>query len=108
MEEDLGIDQEWNADTELGDESRVDLIGHQEALVMTLRDRIEDVDATARSGSTRQTDFSQSTGNSTNNSDTTTQLHTQPANALKKIAQVDKNYALENNLHETQEKKWQQ
>ena len=35
VEEDLGIGQGWNADTELGDNSSVDLIGHREALAMT-------------------------------------------------------------------------
>ena len=102
VEEDLGIDQGWNADSELGDDSRVDLIGHREALAMTLRDRIDDVDDADRSGPSRRTNFSQSTGNSTNNSDATTQLHTQRATALKTIVLVDKNYALENNLHEAQ------
>jgi hypothetical protein len=38
------------------------------------------------------------------NADATTQLHTQQANAPKNIALVDKNYALENNLHEAQAK----
>ncbi len=102
MAEDLGIDQGWNADTELGDDSRVDLIGHQEALVMTLRDRIDNVDDAARSGPSRRTDFSQSTRDSTNNSDATTRLHTQRATALKTITLVDNNYALENNFHEAQ------
>ena len=93
VEEDLGINQGWNVDTELGDDSRVDLIGHQdqEALAMTLRDWIDDVDDAARSGPSRQTDFLQSTGNSTNNSNATTRLHAQRANALKTIALVDKN-----------------
>ena len=102
VEEDLGIKQGWNANTELGEESRVDLIGHQEALAMTLRDPIEDVDDAARSGLSRWTNFFQSTGKSTNNSNATTRLHTQRANALKNIALVDKNYAQENNLHEAQ------
>ena len=74
MEEDPGIDQGWNVDTELGDDSRVDLISHRKALVMTLRDRIDDVDDAACSGLSRRTDFLQSTGNSTNNSDATTRL----------------------------------
>ncbi len=102
MEEDLGIDQGWNADSELGDDSRVDLIGHREALAMTLRDRVNNVDNADRSGPSRRTNFLQSTGNSTNNSDTTTRLYTQWATALKTIALVDKNYALENDLHEAQ------
>ncbi len=102
MEEDLGINQGWNADTELGDDSRVDLIGHREALAMTLRDWIENVDDAARSGPSHRTNFSQSTRNSTSNSDATTRLHTQQATTLKTIALVDKNYALENDLHEAQ------
>ena len=38
------------------------------------------------------------------NADATTQVHTQQANAPKNIALVDKNYALENDLHEAQAK----
>jgi hypothetical protein len=102
VEEDLGINQGWNADTELEDDSWADLIGHREALAMTLRDWIDDVDDANRSGPSRQTDFLQSTGNSTNNSDAPPRLHTQRATALKTIVLVDKNYALENNLHEAQ------
>ena len=89
-------------DSELGDNSRVDLTGHQEALAMTLRDWVDNVDDADRSGPSCRADFLQSTGNSTNNSDATTRLHTQRATALKSIALVDKNYALENNLHEAQ------
>jgi hypothetical protein len=102
VEEDLGINQGWNADSELGDDSRVDLIGHREALAMTLRDWVNDVDDANCSGPSRRTNFLQSTGNSTNNSDATTRLHTQRATALKTIELVDKNNALENNLHEAQ------
>ena len=102
VEEDLGINQGWNVDTELGDDSRVDLIGHREALAMTLIDWIDNVDDAVRSGPSRQTDFLQLTGNFTNNSDATTRLYMQRVNALKSIALVDKNYALENNLHEAQ------
>jgi hypothetical protein len=69
---------------------------------MTLRDRIDDVDDAAHSGPSHRTNFSQSTRNSTNNSDATTRLHRQRANALQNIVLVDKNYALENNLHEAQ------
>ena len=66
VEEDLGINQGWNADSELGDDSRrVNLIGHREALVMTLRDRVDDVDDADRSGPSCRTNFSQSTRNST-------------------------------------------
>jgi hypothetical protein len=50
VKEDLGIDQGWNADLEDADARRVDIIGHQEALAMTLRDRVEDVDDANRSG----------------------------------------------------------
>jgi hypothetical protein len=102
VEEDLGIDQGWNVDSELGDDSRVEIISHQEVLVMTLRDRIDDVDDADHSGPSRRTNFSQSTGNSANNSNATTWLHTRWATALKTIALVDKNYALENDLYEAQ------
>jgi hypothetical protein len=69
---------------------------------MTLRDRIDDVDDADRSGPSRRTNFLQSTGNSTNNSNATTRLHMQRATALKTIVLADKNYALENDLHEAQ------
>ena len=44
IEEDLGIDQGWTADLEPAGALRVDLVGHREALAMTLRDRVEDAD----------------------------------------------------------------
>jgi hypothetical protein len=48
-------------------------------------------------------DFSCSTGNSTNDSDATIQQHTLRDEALKNIDLVDKNYALENDLLDTQD-----
>ena len=95
---DLGINQGWQADAEEGDSSRVDLVGHQEALEMTLKDWIEDVDDAARSGQFRCSDFLQSTGNSTNNTDATICQHTLKAIALSNIKLVDKNYTLEKDL----------
>jgi hypothetical protein len=65
MESDLGIDQGWLADMEEGVRGRLMVVGHQEALEKTLRDRIDDVDNAACSRASRQTDFSQSMGNST-------------------------------------------
>ena len=50
VEEDLGIDQGWNADLEVVDARHVDVIGHREALAMTLRDWVEDVDDANWSG----------------------------------------------------------
>ena len=50
VEEDLGIDQGWNADLEDADACRIDVIGHREALTMTLRDWVEDVHDANRSG----------------------------------------------------------
>jgi hypothetical protein len=74
VEVDLGIDQGWEADKEENGEATVDVVGHCKALTMALRDRINIEDAD-RSGPSRRSDFSQSTGNSTNNSDATTRQH---------------------------------
>jgi hypothetical protein len=65
MEADLGIDQGWLADMEEGKGGRLAVVGHQEALEKTQRDRIDDVDNAACSGASRWSKFSQSTGNST-------------------------------------------
>jgi hypothetical protein len=70
---------------------------------MTPWDRVEDVEDAARSGPSCRSDFSHSTGNFTNNSDTTTHQHTLPAKALKSIKLINRNYTLENNLVNTQE-----
>jgi hypothetical protein len=59
------------------------------------------VDA-AHSGLSRQLDFSQSTGNLTNNSKATVHQHTLQEKALKNIKLIDKNYTLENTLLNTQ------
>ncbi len=64
-ESDLGIDQGWLANMEEGAGGRLAVVGHQEALEKALRDRINNVDNAARSGASRRTNFSQSTGNST-------------------------------------------
>jgi hypothetical protein len=76
IEADLGIDQDWYTDLEGDNGNKVDLIGHQEALAMMLRNRVEDVDNAVCSGPSRRSNFSQSTGNSTNNSKDTTRHHT--------------------------------
>ena len=55
-----------------------------------------------RSGPSRRSDFSQSTGNSTNNLDATIRQYAKRAKALKNIKLVDKNYALENDLVESE------
>jgi hypothetical protein len=47
---DLGIDQDWYTDLEWDNGNKVDLIGHQEALAMMLRDQVKDVDDAVRSG----------------------------------------------------------
>ena len=75
IEADLGIHQGWAADSEIDSDTRIDVVGHREALSMTLRDRVEDIEDAARSGPSRRLDFSQSTGNSTNHSEATTRLH---------------------------------
>jgi hypothetical protein len=50
VEADLGIDPGGNADMEDQDSNRVDMVGDREALAMTLREQIKDVDNTAHSG----------------------------------------------------------
>jgi hypothetical protein len=104
MEADLGIDQGWEADSEVFGGPRVDAVGHPEALAMTLWDHVKDVDNAACSGPSHRSNFSHSTGNSTNNSDATTCQHTLWAKALKTIKLIDRNYTLENNLVNTQDK----
>jgi hypothetical protein len=69
-----------------------------------LRDQVDNIDDADRSGPSRRTGFSNSTGNSTVNSEATTRQHTLRGKALKNIDLVDKNYALENDLHELQSK----
>ena len=54
------------------------------------------------SGPTRNSDFSQSTGNCTNNFDAMIRQHTKRDKVLKNIELVDRNYALENNLVESE------
>jgi hypothetical protein len=63
----LGIDQCWEADYEEGGSSRVDVVSHREALAQTLHDQVEDINDADCSGPSCRTDFSRSTGNSTNN-----------------------------------------
>jgi hypothetical protein len=71
IEVELGINQCRDADFEEGDGNRVDIIGHREVLVQTHCDQVDDVDNADCSGPSRKTDFSCSTGNSTNNSEAT-------------------------------------
>jgi hypothetical protein len=104
VESELGIDRDWEADME-GDYGRmVYIVGHKEALEMTLRDWINDIDNADRSGLSRRTDFSQSTGNSTNNTDATMHMHTHRERALTTITLVNKNSTLTNNLEDTKER----
>jgi hypothetical protein len=98
VEAELGIDQGWAADLEEDGTSRIDVVGHREALAQTLCNRVEDIDNADRSGSSCRTDFSCSTGNSTNNSEATVRQHTLRAKALRNIDLVDQNYTLENDL----------
>ncbi len=80
-----------------GDDGQmVNVVGHKEALETTLRDRIDDIDDADCSGPSHCTDFSQSTGNSTNNTDATTRMHTHSEQALTTIALVNKNSTLTN------------
>ncbi len=92
LELDLGLNS-WAADSKEIDGIRMS--GHKVAVSKTLRDRPDDIFDCDRSGPSRRTDFSQSTGNSTNNSDSSVCAHKQRAKTLKAIQLVDKNYALE-------------
>ncbi len=80
----LGINQGWYADLEDKETGNcVDVVSHHKALEMTLRDQIEDVDNADHSGPSLRSDFSRSTGNSTNNLDAMIWQHTLQAKALK-------------------------
>ncbi len=103
VESELGINRDWEVDMEGDDGRTVNVVGHKEALEMTLRDRIDDIDNADRSGPSCCTDFSQSTENSTNNTDATTCMHTHRERALTIIALVNKNSTLTNNLEDTEE-----
>jgi hypothetical protein len=92
VEANLGIDQGREADLEDKDGNRVDIVGHQEALAMSLQDRVEDVGNANWRSPSRHSFFSHSTVNSTNNSKATIRQHTLRAKALTNIALVDKNY----------------
>jgi hypothetical protein len=81
----------------------VSVVGHKEALETTLQDRIDDINNADHSGPSCRTDFSQSTGNSTNNTDATTHMHTHRERALMTIALVNKNSTLTNNFQESEE-----
>jgi hypothetical protein len=67
MEADLGIDQGWEVDREASNGRGFSVNGYQAAMEKTLRDPIEDINDADLSSSSRRSDFSQSTGNSTNN-----------------------------------------
>jgi hypothetical protein len=69
---------------------------------MTLRNHIEDVEDAARSGPSHQLDFSQSTGNSINNSKAVVRQHTLQEKAPKNIDLINKNHTLETTLFDTQ------
>jgi hypothetical protein len=104
VEADLGIDQGWNADLEGNDGNRVNVVSHSKDLAMTLCNRIKDVDYAAHRGPSRQSDFSQSTENLTNNLEAMIPQHTPKEKALKNIHLIEKNYTLENTLLDTCER----
>jgi hypothetical protein len=104
VEVNLGIDQRWEANSEVFGGPMVDMVGHREELAMTLWDRVKDVDDAVCSGPSCCSNFSHSTGNSTNNFDATTCQHTLRVKALKSIELIDRNYTLENYLVNTQDK----
>jgi hypothetical protein len=103
VEADLGIDQGWTADTEGIVGVQVDVSGYREALARTLRDRPDDINNDNKNRTSRRTNFSQSTGNSTNNLDATTCCHTLKEKARKNIALVNKNATLANDLTDFKE-----
>ncbi len=82
------------------------MVGYREAeaLAMTLRNCPDDIDNADHSGPSCRSGFSQSTGNSTNNSDATTRRHTLREEALKNIALVNKNDNLANKLADSEQK----
>jgi hypothetical protein len=59
----------------------VNVVGHKEVLETTLQDWIDGIDNADRSGPSHHTDFSQSRGNSTNNTDATTRMYAYPVRA---------------------------
>ena len=101
LEAELGIDQ-WTADIEESDGIKMSFTGHKEVVSKTLRDRPDDVFDANHNGPSRRTDFIHSTGNSTNNSDASIRHHKRRVKALKTIDLVDKNYALEAKVHESE------
>jgi hypothetical protein len=101
LEAKLGIDQ-WTADIEKGDGITISFTGHKEAVSKTLRDRPDNIFDADHSGPSRRTDFTHSTGNSTNNSDASIRNHKLREKALKAIDLVDKNYALEAKVYEAE------
>jgi hypothetical protein len=88
VEADLGIDQVWEVDKEEIGGVAVNVVGHREALAMSLRDRI-DINDADRSGPSCWSDFSHSTGNSTNNSNATTRQHLTQERQLKNIELIN-------------------
>jgi hypothetical protein len=79
------------------------VVGHREALAQTCRDCLGDIDDANHSGLFHRTNFSQSTGNSSVNSDATTCQHTFREKALKNINLVNKNLTLTNELAESKD-----
>jgi hypothetical protein len=104
VERDLGINQGWLADQENKDGTTVDVVGHRKAIAQTLHNRLGDIDDANHSGPSRCTNFSQSTGNSSVNSDTMTCQHIFWEKALKNIDLVNKNSTLTNELAESEDK----
>jgi hypothetical protein len=100
MEADLGIKHGWEADREVSAGRRLAVEGHQAATEMTLRDCIEDVDDAIRSSPSRRwSDFSQSTGNSTNNSTATARTaFSHKERALQNLVLHNINSGLQNEL----------
>ncbi len=85
------------------DGTRVAISGHKEVLAQTLQDCTEDVDDANWSGPSHRTNFTSSTGNSTNDLEVTIQQHMLCNKAIWNIDFVDKNYILKSNLHKAQE-----
>ncbi len=67
MEANLGIDQGWDVDREVGNGHGFAVEGYQAAMEKMWQDRIEDINDANRSGLSWRSDFSQSTRNSANN-----------------------------------------
>ncbi len=99
MEADLGIDQGWEVDREVSDGRGFAVDGYQAAMEKTTQDHIEDIDDANRRGPSWRSDFSQSTGNSINDSTAMAWMaFTHKERALQNLLLHNINLVLQNDL----------